>query len=314
MAESIKTRLEHRLAIFLSHSEISHLREEDPIRKNVLEVLHRATSQNWRTYIVGGAIRDLLLGPTGWWPRDVDVIVDGCSEDDLEMVFRDIMIRHTSFGGLHLRRSVEIEGVITAKYDLLFDIWRLQDTWAIKTNKLMPTISQFLETPFLNIDSIAVAMPSNKRRAIVYERGFFQAVLTKTLEINSEPNPFPFVCAIRSLILAAKLDFWIGPNLARFIQALVNSGSISDLLDAQLSHYGRIRSNEYEIREWLDRLRSQLDRGHSKVRLSNTPEQQLHLWQDWPPHSEWGLNHEHQNKPITGENVGRWNLNSRDKS
>ena len=304
MAESIKTRLAHRLARFLTHSKTSSLREAEPIRKSVLEVLHRATSQNWRTYIVGGAIRDLLLAPAGWWPRDVDVIVDGCSENDLEVVFRDIMIRHTSFGGLHLRRSVEIEGVTTTKYDLLFDIWRLQDTWAIKTNELVPTISKFLETPFLNIDSIAVAMPSNKRGAIVYESGFFQAVSTKTLEINSEPNPFPFVCAMRSLILAAKLDFWIGPSLARFIQTLMNSGSISDLLDAQLSHYGRIRSNEDEIGEWLDRLRSQIDRGLSKVRLSNTPEQQLHLWQDWPPHSEWGFNQECHHKPITGHTSG----------
>ena len=304
MAESIEARLAYRLARFLSDSEISSTREIEPLRKSVLEVLGRATSQNWRTYIVGGAIRDLLLGPAAWWPRDVDVIVDGCSENDLETMFRDLMVRHTSFGGLHLRRTVEIEGVTTAKFDLLFDIWRLQDTWAIKTNELAPTISKFLETPFLNIDSIAVAMPSNERGPIVFESGFFQAVSTRTLEINSEQNPFPFVCAIRSLILAAKLDFWIGPSLARFICTLLNSGSVSDLLDAQISHYGQIRSNEDEIREWLGRLRSQLDRGLSRVRLSNNPAQQLHLWQDWPPHSEWGLNHDRDHKPTTRHTSG----------
>ena len=37
-------------------------------------------------------------------PRDVDIIVDGCSENDLEAAFRDIMIRHTSFGGSYGHR------------------------------------------------------------------------------------------------------------------------------------------------------------------------------------------------------------------
>jgi poly(A) polymerase-like protein len=285
MAESIETRLSRRFRRFLNGSKGMSGRQAEPIRKNALEVLRRATSRHWRTYIVGGAIRDLLLGPPRSWPRDVDVIVDGCSADDLEDAFRDIAIRRTSFGGLHLRKTVEIEGLTTAKYDLLFDVWRLEDTWAIKTGELAPTISKFLDTPFLNIDSIAVALPKDRSRLMVYERGFFEAVVTRTLEINSEPNPFPFVCAIRSLILAAKLDFWIGPRLAHFIQVLMSSAPISELLKAQVSHYGRIRCDENEIKEWLGNLRSQLDTGLGKVRLMKSQEQQLHLWQDWPPHS-----------------------------
>ena len=286
MAESIERRLTRRFTRFLNGSKATSRRQGERIRKDALEVLRRATSRQWRTYIVGGAIRDLLLGPPGSWPRDVDVIVDGCSGDDLKATFGDMVVRRTSFGGLHLRKTVEIEGVTTAKYDLLFDVWRLEDTWAIKTTGLTPTISNFLSTPFLNIDSIAVALPHGRGPAMVYERGFFQAVATRTLEINSEPNPFPLVCAVRSLILAAKLDFWIGPRLAQFIQTLMRSAPISELLSAQISHYGRIRAHEDDIKEWLMNLQAQLDVGPGRVRLINSPERQLHLWLDWPPHSD----------------------------
>jgi hypothetical protein len=286
MAESIETRLKRRFNRFLNGSRARSLRQGEPIRKSALEVLRRTTSRQWRTYIVGGAIRDLLLGPAGTWPRDVDVIVDGCTADDLKAVFGDILVRRTSFGGLHLRKTVDIHGLTTANYDLLFDVWRLEDTWAIKKSGLDPTIASFLRTPFLNIDSIAVDFANERGPTAIHENGFFQALATRTLEINSEPNPFPVVCAVRSLILAAKLNFWIGPRLAQFIQDLMNTASISDLLSAQISHYGRIRCNEDDIAEWLAHLIAQLHAGHGRVRLVKSPEQQLRLWQDWPPHSD----------------------------
>jgi poly(A) polymerase-like protein len=293
MAESIEKRVARRLAGFLKRSPRKSLARVEPIRTSVVEVLHRATSRQWRTYVVGGAIRDLLLGPKGSWPRDVDVIVDGCSTRQLEAVFEDILIRRNRFGGLHLKRTVGTGGAIAARVDLLFDVWRLQDTWGIKARHLAPTISNFLATPFLNIDSIAVALSDDSGQPTVYERGFFQAVRTRTLEINNEPNPFPFVCAARSLILAATLNFRLGTRLAHFIHTLMATASVSELVNAQRSHYGQIRCREEEIRQWLSNLRSQLDAGSETVLIQSTPERQSDLWQDWPPHSElqedeWG--------------------------
>lgn len=120
------------------------------------------------------------------------------------------------FGGLHLQKSFKSGGLKTVTHHLMFDVWRLEDTWAIKRNGMDPTIASFVHTPFLNIDSIAVNFVKDQRRPTIYENGFFQAVRTRTLEINCEPNPFPLICVVRSLILAAQADFWIGSRLAEF--------------------------------------------------------------------------------------------------
>jgi hypothetical protein len=197
-------------------------------------------------------------------------------------------MRRNSFGGLHLRQTVGFEGFAAVRYELLFDVWRLEDTWGIKARGLTPTIANFLITPFLNIDSIAVGLAEDEDRLAVHENGFSEAVRTRTLEINNATNPFPFVCAVRSLILAAKLDFWLGSQLARFIDTLMISAPISELLKAQLSHYGQIRCGEDDMKEWLSNLRSQLEDGADKVRLLKNPCRQTHLWQDWPPHTSIG--------------------------
>jgi len=287
MGESDKTTITRRLARFLKGPAGRETTPTEPIRKGVVEVLHRATSQSWKTFIVGGAIRDLLLGPPDSWPRDVDLIVDGPSPKELESAFSDLLIRRNSFGGLRLQRSVNLKGISDAKYDLLFDVWCLQDSWGIKAQGLAPTILNFLKTPFLNIDSIAVALTS-RSKLIVHEHGFFDAVATKTLEVNNEPNPFPFTCAIRSLLLAAKLDFELGPRLASFIYSLTTAAPVSKLVDAQISHYGQIRCSEDDIKGWLSKLRAQLEGGAKKVRFLNNPQYQTHLWRDWPPHTEPG--------------------------
>ena len=291
MDEVIKKLVNRSLARFFEGAKTRSLGQLEPIRQETLEVLGRVASRQWRTYVVGGAIRDLLLAPPGSLPlpRDVDVIVDGCSSNDLESVFKDIkdiVVRRNSFGGLHLRRTVNVESFPTEQYDLLFDVWRLEDTWTIKAQELAPTIATFLSTSFLNIDSVAVALPADKRPARVFERGFFHAITNRTLEINSEHNPFPFVCVIRALILAAKLDFWIGPRLAYFIQDVASSASISELLQAQRSHYGQIRCRKRYISEWLETIRGQLKSGNRRVRLLNDQQRRLRLWQDWPPHSQ----------------------------
>jgi hypothetical protein len=127
---------------------------------------------------------------------------------------------------------------------------------------------------------------SDTERIKVYQHGFSSSVQTKTLEINYEPNPFPFVCAIRSLILAVKLDFWIGFRLANFIRKLMSTAPTSKLVEAQISHYGLIRSGENDINRWLGVLREQLDSGSSRVRLGTTSQLQLHLWRDWPERTD----------------------------
>jgi hypothetical protein len=283
MDDVFKRRLKRRLKAFLKGTRNRSYGRTEAFRENAIEVLQRATSRRWRTYIVGGAIRDLMLRPSGSWPRDVDVMVQGCSQREVADAFSDIVVHHNSFGGLRLRKTVEIGKTSAAKHDLLFDLWRLEDTWAIKTGNLPPTIQSFVKTPFLNIDSVAVDVEGKRGTIKIYESGFFEAIATKTLEINNEHNPFPAVCIVRSLLLAAKLNFWIGPRLALFVKSNSKMIPTSEIVKAQVLHYGRINCFEERVDEWLGIVRQQLEEGNMKVRLTNGPEMQLRLWRESPP-------------------------------
>ena len=188
--------------------------------------------------------------------------------------------------GLHLVKRIGPSGGLTdSEVQVLFDVWRLEDTWGIQTAGLAPTIDNFVRTPFLNIDSVAIELaPKNVRRRLV-EHGFFNSISSGLLEINYESNPFPLVCVARSLVMAAKLGFGLGPSLARFVSSFSRWGSIDDLVQAQISHYGRIRCTADELRLWLDDIGQAVAAGAERAEVYTSGERQMELWSDWPPRS-----------------------------
>ncbi|MFN0104881.1 MAG: hypothetical protein ACKV2U_22705 [Bryobacteraceae bacterium] len=252
-------------------------------RKSIQAVFDRILSNGWEAYIVGGTLRDIMLAPRSIFPRDIDIIIAGATADALLATFHDLLHRRTRFGGLHLIGDFSYGGITRSSGHIYFDVWRLEDTWGICHAHLAPTIDNFVKTPFLNIDSVAIELvPKGARRRVV-ECGFFDALVTRTLEINYAPNPYPSVCIVRSLIMAAKLQFALGPNLAAYIAAHAANGSVDDLLDAQRSHYGEIRCGKEEIQGWLARITAAVNAGVIGIQLPTTSSRQLTLWNNWPP-------------------------------
>lgn len=212
--------------------------------QGVAEVLARINRHGWNAYIVGGALRDLILNPAGHCPRDIDVVVVGSTQSVFENGFRDLCVRRNRFGGLHLITSEQVD----------FDVWRLEDTWGVRTQGLSPTVYNFVKTPFLNVDSIAIeAFAENGQRG-VYEHGFFEALASRVLDINYESNPFPLVCIARSLIIAATFDFALSERLASFICDYRRWGAMEDLMLAQSAHYGRVQFEAGECSRWMEEI------------------------------------------------------------
>jgi hypothetical protein len=247
--------------------------------------LNRLIEHRWRAYIVGGTLRDVMLAPASAFPRDIDVMIAGCSMSEMESVFQNLRVRKTRFGGLHLAKPAILGGIGQASCDLLFDVWRLEDTWGLQNSGRAFSIEEFVNTPFLNIDSVAIELMPRKGKRQIFERGFFQALTTKTLDINYEPNPFPLVCIVRALIMAVKLQFSLGSSLARYIVNYSHWGTINDLLEAQRSHYGSIRCRGDEIRLWLDDIETRLSSEVAPIMIDVGKRRQMELWEDWPPHS-----------------------------
>ena len=258
------------------------LTHERVIRAAMLDVIHRLTERGWASFVVGGAVRDLVLGPAERLPRDVDIVVCAGSLDELAKLYSDLITSRTSFGGLRLRRRVDLRGSFDFVYDLVFDVWPLEETWAIKEFGLPPTISSLTATTFLNLDAIAAETHTTRGRArAVYEHGFFEGVNRQEVEINFPQNPFPAVCIARSLIMAAKLQFSIGRKLAEFICDKFYTLGVGALLAAQMSHYGCVRCSAREMMAWVTAIELQLRTGRSKIELPVSRARQEGLWSDW---------------------------------
>ena len=282
MVSPLDRRLKDRFRAFLA---FQHNEAAAAARQSIKAVLDLILRKQWQAYIVGGTLRDVMLAPSSIFPRDIDVVIAGAPEDDLERTFGDLVSRRTRFDGLHLVKDFGYGGITPSQGQVYFDIWRLEDTWGIRHAGLTPTIANFVRTPFLNIDSVAIELvPKNARRGVT-ELGFFTALATRTIEVNYVPNPFPAVCIVRSMIMAAKLQFALGSRLAEYIAAYAQSSSLDDLLDAQRSHYGIIRCNKDELRLWLDEITVGVNARASRIELSAPSRRQLALWTNWPPAS-----------------------------
>jgi hypothetical protein len=278
MAERRITQLKRRLSVFLRRSD------QGPdvnamLARAIGDVLKRPAARGWKTYLVGGVLRDLLLAPIKTLPRDIDFIVDGPSQAELDRVFEDLVERRTRFGGLHLVKSVELP---LTTYAVHFDTWCLQDTWGLKAQGTDPNIDNFLRTPFLDIDCIAARLNGGQSPDL-YANGFFEAIDSRTVEINFAPNPFPQVCLVRALILSVQLQFGIGRQLASFACEHAARSSLDDLMDAQVSHYGMVRIPRQELHQWLRTIEIKLHAGAERIMLTTAQARQATLWDEWPP-------------------------------
>jgi hypothetical protein len=243
-------------------------------KRHLVQVLREIQQQGWRAFLFGGTLRDLMLGGASIVPRDIDIVVDGVSIERIAAVFGNHVRRRTRFGGLHLN-----------VHGWTFDIWPLSDTWAFQEGFVGLTgFASLTRTTFLNVEAAVVELGARRgRRRAVHERGFLDSLRNRVLEVNLEENPFPALCVVRGLITAARLDFKVGPSLARYIRHYGAHVSIDELLAIQSSHYGQVRSSADELRCWIAALREQCGRSRRlPIRLPVPRARQLELWADSP--------------------------------
>lgn len=227
-------------------------------RKTLIDAIEALKGCQFPAFVFGGALRDLILRPRRTLPRDVDIVIEQLRRPVFESLFGPHIRRKTRFGGYHLN----IHG-------WKFDLWPLAETWAFR-EKLIGEINfeNLTKTTFLNIEAIVVRLDSQQFRAReIYSNGFFEAVLEKKLEINLEENPFPILCVLRSLTMAARLDFTIGPRLARYILEVGRKTTPEELCELQWSHYKRTTYTPGDFYYWLLSIREQIRGGANIVRL-----------------------------------------------
>lgn len=217
-------------------------------KKPIVQTLRELRDTSTRAVLFGGTLRSLLASRLfdrkPGRPRDVDIVVSGTTVDDLKEVFREIVTRETRFGGLQLRRV-----------DWQFDLWPLHATWAfVRDDVENPEFSFLPETTFFNMEAIAVdvwAEPGKPRRIYSGNDQFFDGLISETLEVNREENPFPELCVVRALTMASKLRFDLGPRLTAYVAQVGRSMEPDQLEDIQRAHYGGVRREGVALRDWI---------------------------------------------------------------
>ena len=194
-----------------------HTLSREDISENALKVLYRLKKAGYAAYLVGGGVRDLLLGHH---PKDFDIATDALPEQVREL-FRNSRIIGRRFRLVHVRYGRDIievatfrshyeegdegEGQVTnglVLRDNVFgtledDAWRRDFT----VNALYYNIADFSVVDYTN------AMPDLHSRTL-------RIIGEPAVRLQEDP-----VRMLRAIRFAGKLDFEIEPELAKEIRA-----------------------------------------------------------------------------------------------
>jgi len=261
--EKQKAVLRDRIGRFFANKARERLR--------LLEALNTLKGFAGPAFLFGGVLRDLMLYGPSLAPRDVDVVVSTIDLKDVTAVFSENLTHTNRFGGLHLR----IEG-------WHFDIWPLSRTWAFCEKFVVPiTFESLPKTTFLNIEAVAARLDvENGQYREIFSHGFFESISSRTIEINSEPNPYPALCVLRSLMMAARLEFAIGPKLADYILTYSKELGLEALMQTQWEHYGRVVYQRHHLKLWLAAVAKQLATSNRRRVKLPTHNRQLAFFYD----------------------------------
>jgi hypothetical protein len=253
------SQVEEVLADRLGAVSLSNGLAKSPLNAEICEVLGRAVERNYRIFLVGGLLRDLVFRHKAGRPRDVDFMVFGPSERELEEMYSDMICAKTSLGGLRLQKQS------TKSLKTVFDVWRMEDTWAFKGHTAKVSLRAFLRTPFLNLDSVAAEWVIKHQRWSIHENGFWEGASTRTLDINHEPNPKPLLCAIRAIALARRYELRLSSRLAKYVTSQIISSPDLEIKNVQLAHFGKTVLSTFVLMQTLSLIKDQLNNGTTNV-------------------------------------------------
>jgi len=272
MANGLQIELLKKL---LRDEVASFCRQDDGSwRKSISDTIGEIREQKWKAVFFGGTLRSLLLSRLNndqpGRPRDIDIVMNGASLEDMRSSFEPYISRQTRFGGLQLKRV-----------NWQFDVWPLKETFALKERGIeSPTFADLPSTTFFNVEAVAVEIwpkRGHPRRIFSGDDQFFRGITNRTIEINREENPFPELCVVRALVMAANLQWKVGPRLLSYLGKHGDTMSPADFEAIQEKHYEKIQWSGSLFEKAMEEVHSAIQRRETDA-VELTLPGQLTLW------------------------------------
>jgi hypothetical protein len=134
--------------------------------------------------LFGGCVRSWLLDKE---PRDYDIVVDANPEWLAEYLGseHDCSITSNRFGGYKLADGIA-----------QFDVWPLEDTWALKHAALRPSFFNMFMTASFNVDCGGIVVYAEEPELV--DHGMINGI-QDGIAVNYEENPHHMYNALRGL-------------------------------------------------------------------------------------------------------------------
>ncbi len=217
---------------------------------NARELVKKLQNGN-KLYLFGGAVRNYLENGKKMCfeslPRDFDFVVKGTTKKKLDDIFTPYKYTKNRFDGY----KIEADG-------LMFDVWRIEDTWAFKNTNISVKEENLCKTVFLNIDGVMYSFADNTFKDKLYQ----EAIKKRRLDVVLEKNPHIELNLLRAMLFKQKYHLEYSEKLLVLFllsikKCLGKKLFAQKLYETQNEHYQYKFMNLVDIRNEIDEIINQ---------------------------------------------------------
>ena len=205
-----------------------------------------------RVAVFGGALRELALHGKAAHPADIDLVIECDGDQNLGDFLAPYQPQRNRFGGFRFRSE-----------RWSFDVWRVQDTWAVREGLVRAqSLDDLVRTTFFDWDALLYVHRSSSVTALPL---YFERLASRVVDINLPENPNPLgnlVRALRILVLGRAL---LGSQLMAFVWDQLGRFDGPAILAAESSSFPDHYLSMESLVDARARVGSALERGESAV-------------------------------------------------
>lgn len=207
-----------------------------------LEILSSITD----VFIFSGVIRNFVINKK-YSIRDLDIVLNN-NKEEVDFFLKVFNYTKNSFGGYKVHIN-----------DLKIDIWFIDDTWAIKNNKVKSPLLfnsyNLPNTAFFNFSSIIFNF---NNKSFISSQNFINFINKREIDLVLEENPYPELCIVNTLYYKKRFNLEISERLKEYYIKQFPKLNKDKLNNVQLKHFEEIKFEYAYLKTYYNIFLSQI--------------------------------------------------------